>query len=226
MRIGFLIINLIVIVSINSYNYDYFLTSGSTQYLGTLNAGLSYSFYIEAKSGQSVEIEFKTSSSRIGNPSFTIYAYSKDQTDTDISQEFDFFVNGTTLYKKVELGYINQDTGSKFISFIIFEFTPVYSMSSTSVLATVTGTSYETAVNAIGATIIIIILLPIICSVTCIIIIICCCCKRSSPSIIYQNPSVQPLYPVNPGNQANQVNPVYPVNTPIQPSPGYIPPYP
>ena len=213
MKISFLIIILIVIVSINSYDYN--LVSGFTQDLGTLNSGTTYSFYLEAKSGQDVEVVFTTTSTGSQTNYLIFYAYIDGQSSYADKETFILRTNGTTLHTKINLNYVEVDNESKLIKYLSFTFTPAYTMYNTRVLATVTGASYEEVFTTLGIGVIMIILLPIICCITCIIIIICCCCKATSPTVYYQNPTAQPLYPVN-----------QPQPQPYQQSPGYVPPYP
>lgn len=196
MRISSLIIILTVIASINSY--DFYLRNGITQSLGTLNSGQTYSFFLDAESGQTVNIELTTTSTNVGYPSFTVYSYIKDLSYYGAKNDFTFNVNGNTLSKEIELGYVKQNSENKLISYIVFEFTPLYTMSNSKVITTVTGTPFSQEVTALEiVSIIFIIILPYICCIACVFLIIYCCRKRSSylsSTDYYQKPSEQPLY--------------------------------
>lgn len=203
MKIIFLMFILTIISPI--YSEYTTLTSGYELNIGNLYSGQTYYFRLDAESGQVVEISFRTSSAVAGKNYLTFYAYIEGQTSYYKEQTFELSVNGTTLYEKLNLDYLD---GDKLIKYLTFTFTPTNTMLNTYVLATVSGTSLKDAITIVGATLIIIILLPIICCITCIVIIICCCCKSSSPTYIVQNPNPQPLYPVQPNQQT------------------YVPPYP
>ena len=212
MRINFLIIIILAIIaSINSY-YDYSLESGVEKYLGTLTSGVKYTFYIEAKTGQAVEITLTTTSTNI-ETSFSAYAYISGKTDYSFKKDFTFNKNGTTLYKKLSIEYATEDSEKKLIKYIVLEYKPLSTMSNTRILATVTGTSIEEGLTAIGVGILLMIFIPILLCIICIIVICCCCCCNPKPKVVVQNPTVQPLYPVNQPYQ--------------QPPPvSYAPPYP
>ena len=211
MRINFLIIIILAIIaSINSY--DYSLQSGVEQYLGTLTSGVTYTFYIEAKTGQDVEITLTTTSTNVGT-SFSVYAYISGQSSYAFKNDFIFAKNGTTLYKKLNVQYATQDSEQKLIKYIVLEYKPLYTISNTRILATVTGESLEKALTSIVVTILLIIFIPILLCIIITITICCCCCCNPKPKIVVQNPTTQPLYPVNQPYQ--------------QPPPvSYAPPYP
>ena len=206
MKINFLIIIILAIIaSINSY--DYSLQSGVEQYLGTLTSGVTYTFYIEAKTGQDVEITLTTTSTNVGT-SFSVYAYISGQSSYAFKNDFIFAKNGTTLYKKLNVQYATQDSEQKLIKYIVLEYKPLSTMSNTRILATVTGTSIEEGLTSL----LLIIFIPILLCIICIIVICCCCCCNPKPKIVVHN-TAQPLYPVNQPYQ--------------QPPPAsYAPPYP
>ena len=198
MRIRFLIIILIVIVSINSY--DYKLRKGMEESLGTLNSGKKYTFYLEAKTGQEVGITFTTSSTIEKYSSLTVYYYTSSQSSYDNYEDKKVFtftqIDDNSLSVKFQLKYINQ---KYVIQYIILEFTPLSNMLNCKILANIYGSPYDE--NTLIQSFIIITLFPCIIIIICIITISCLCCKSSVPSIHIQNPTVQPLYPVNQPNQ-------------------------
>ena len=198
MMIRFLIIILIVIVSINSY--DYILRNGMEESVGTLNSGTKYTFYLEAKSGQEVGITFTTSSTIEKYSSLTVYYYTSSQSSYDNyedKKDFTFTkIDDNSLSVKFQLKYINL---KHVIQNIILEFTPESNMLNCKILANIYGSPYDE--NTFIQSIMNIALFPCIICILCTITILCLCCKSSPPSIHIQNPTVQPLYPVNQPNQ-------------------------
>ena len=77
MKLRFLIIILSLIISIINSDYEYYLTSGSSQFLGTLDKSKSYKFYISALYRHNLYIEFRKSDSTSTSHQFIyIYEYS------------------------------------------------------------------------------------------------------------------------------------------------------
>ena len=207
MKLVFLIIIITLITSIKSY--DYKLENGSQKNIGTLFKGTTYSFYLDAKTGQEATIIFTSSSIefKAGTPSITVYSYKKGQSSYSKKNEYDMVANGNTLSMKFDVKYIINNSENNLISYIIYEFTPIYEMQNTQVLAEVHGTSIENVATTVGALIIIIILIPIIICISIIVCIICCCCCQKSPKPVVYVPVNQPLYPAQP--QPYQQPPVY-----------------
>ena len=130
----------------------------------------------------------------------TVYAYVEGQSEYAAKRNFTFNATGTTLYKSLEISVLLGNQKGLFINNIIFEFTPIYSMTNTQVLAIVTGTPIEDSILAFEVLLICIIVVPILCCIGCIVAIICCCCCPKSPPPVpttYQNSNNQPLFPDN-----------------------------
>ena len=229
MKLFFLFIIIAVIASTNSY--DYKLINGSKKDLGTLSKGIIYTFYFEAKTGQEATITFTSSSiqSQTKNPTITVYSYINGDTYYSEKNEYDMFASGNTLSMKFNVKSINKD----YISHIIYEFTPIYNMDNTEVLAKVYGTSDEDINTTVSSIALMVILLPIIIVIVIIIVVctICCCFCQTPKPVIYvpvnnTRTNNQPLYPVQPQQQPYQQPQPYQQTQPYQQPPGYVPPYP
>ena len=85
MKLCFLIIILSLIGSIINSDYEYNLTSGSSQFVVTLDKSKSYKFYISALYRHKLYIEFRKSDSTSTSHQF-IYIYMNIQIEIQLFQ--------------------------------------------------------------------------------------------------------------------------------------------
>ena len=182
--------------TVDTYNYEYDLTSGSSKYFSVLYTLDTYKFYIPATSGHKVDIEFKKNdSSSTSDQNITIYEYSNRNSTTGLWKtnlylSYDYSINTYSI------SYNIYDTSSNYVA---FEIQPYYKMTSIYVKATV-----EKTISSTMVLVLILILIPSIIIIS-IIALLIWCNKRKKNDIIKDfqnpsNPSTQPLYPLQPVN--------------------------
>lgn len=195
MKIRYLFFILTIVVSVDNYD-NYHLKNVTRVNIGDIFTNQTFSFYVDAASGQSVEIGIFTNSTGNETNNITFYAYIESQTNYYEKATFNLTRLEHFFYIKVIINPIKiNEEEYILINHLTFNFTPVYNMENTSIVAVITGNPFTNTIDF--GPIIIVMLLPIICCIICIILCLCCCCKKSPPPINYQNPDSQPLYPVD-----------------------------
>ena len=125
MKIGLAIIFISFIDSILNVDYEYDLEIGSSLYFQTLSTSYTYKFYVPAKLGQTINIEFVGSFLSTKYQLITIYEYSSRSSTTETTQ-----TNPYMSYNSNQNSYSKSYTilfgDTKYVA---FEINPYYSMS-------------------------------------------------------------------------------------------------
>ena len=133
MKLCFLIIILSLIVSIINSDYEYNLTSGYSQFLGTLDKSKSYKFYISALYRHNLYIEFKkTDSTSTSHQFIYIYEYSNRNSTTPIGWTDNNYLSYSSSTNTYSYLYLVSYPTCKYLA---FEIKPLYTMISTYVEA-------------------------------------------------------------------------------------------
>jgi hypothetical protein len=133
MKLCFLIIILSLIVSIINSDYEYNLTSGYSQFLGTLDKSKSYKFYISALYRHNLYIEFKkTDSTSTSHQFIYIYEYSNRNSTIPIGWTSNNYLSYSSSTNSYSYLYLVSYPTCKYLA---FEIKPLYTMISTYVEA-------------------------------------------------------------------------------------------
>ena len=194
--------NVYVTAYVTTQIYEYDLASGSYQYFGKLSNKAIYKFYIDIEYGQKVDIVFtKSDSSSTTYQNITIYAYPFKSSNYELIKE-----NYSLSYNPTENSYTKSyKVYSYSTKYLAFEIIPFYEMTSVYISVTVKeiSTTKEDKNNINFSNI----LIPILIVVIFIVLIAFCYIRnRKKKKIDFQNPSIQPLYPINYQN-ANHIPP-------------------
>ena len=143
MKLRLLFMILTVIISINSY--DYKINHGSLN-VGTLDGGKTYSFYLEAKTGQHVIFSIYSSSKSPFNPFVsdivTVYYYIDGQSSYSQKKQYSVILYHD-IPTVVSVILDIEKSERNYVKYIIFEYTPLYQMENTIVSVVLNGQATE-----------------------------------------------------------------------------------
>ena len=163
--------------------YDYDLTSNSEEYLSKLSDSIIYKFYIPAKYGQKVDFKLISFSSSLNFETIYIYEYSKRDSTSELSKRSIELSESSSNYYKYSYSYDVTDSSCNYVA---LEIKPNSDLPSAFIEATVESeTSWA---------LIILILIIIICIIS--LLIWYFIRKKKKQEISFENPSTQPLSPL------------------------------